>query len=240
MSANLTDRALKILLRNKELFVACYTPVEVQSKIDFSTGVQLRRHNISFLKGAIVSKSEMSSFLKDEIVANVNNIYLLVRNSGDITLDSVLFIHGLDYSVNRMFTSFYAGWALVMLSRVQGTSILSVEASRLHCSDRVKAYTDKLITDIKTYYNDILPDDLELWPIVGFTLQDSLSYIYPYGKKAEAVGDVAYKELGRKSGYSGLGTIDRQTPKLATGYVRTNKPELSSILNSFDQLMGRI
>ncbi|MCK4500439.1 hypothetical protein KAU11_08070 [Candidatus Babeliales bacterium] len=236
-----TDKALKILLRDKRLFVACYNPVKSLPSIDFSTGVQAKTQSISFTDGALLSSSEVKSFAKDHVITGVNLAYLLLeRPRAEIDLATRIVVHGITYNVKKVFDSFYSKWHLLVMERATGEQAFSPEVEGLHMSDRVKCYVDWLVNETKILFGGALPADLVLWPIAGMDLAQSLKYLYPVGTSAVATGDVAFLEIGRRSGYSGTGLVDGIPGHKATEYGQTNYPEVVPLIQEFNTLMGRL
>lgn len=236
-----SEVALNVLLRGRLIFAACYTPVNEIYQIDFTTGEQVAKNDVYFLEGAVVSRSEISSFIKEQVDVSYNVTFFIVnKTSAEILTTSKLVIHGQPYSVKVVQDSFYSKWKVLTLQKSQGSTIFQPESEKLVCSDRVRVFNDWLVLKVKDFYsNTAIPEDLEVWTISGFTLADSL--IKLWGDDAiTPVGDWRYTELGRKSGYflyvDGLLT----EAKLAKNQVQTNKPELQPLLDKFNTFMGRL
>ena len=235
-----TDRALKILLRDKRLFVACYTPIKSLPSIDFSTGEQAKTNKISFTEGALLSSSEVKSFAKEMVVTGVNLAYLLIeRPRVELDLATRIVVHGVTYNTKKIFDSFYSKWHLLVLERSTSDQAYSPEVQDLHASDRTKAYVDWLVNEVKIVFNNEVPDDLLLWPIAGFDLAASVQHVYPVGGATSYTGDVTFTEIGRRSGYTGTGLVDGVAPKKATSYPQTNYDEVLPLIEQFNTYMGR-
>ena len=236
-----TDKALKILLRDKRLFVSCYTPVKGLPSVDFSTGIQAKVNKITFSDGAMLSKSEVRSFAKEQIVTGTNLVYLLMEDPKvPIDLATRIVAGGATYNVKKTFDSYYSKWVLLVLERSTSEQVFSPEVQEVHASDRTKAYLDWLVNEVKIVFNNNVPDDLIIWPIAGFDLAASLKYIYPAGMATSTSGDVSFIETGRRSGYSGTGLVDTAAPKKATSYAQTNYTETLALVDQFNTYMGRL
>jgi len=239
--ASQTDRALKLLLRNKRLFVACYSPVKSLPSIDFTTGVQAKTNVITFTEGAILSKTEIRSFLKEMIVTGNNEVYLVLEDpKTEIDLTTRIVVNGLTYNTKKVFDSVYSKFNLLILERSTSSEIMQDEVKDLYVSDKTKAYIDWLVVEVKKVFNNDLPTDLVLWPVAGFDLAASLKYIYPVGLVAPTSGSVTFKEIGRKAGYVGTGLVDGAAPKKATSYGQTNYNEVIPLIEQFNTYMGRL
>jgi len=236
-----TDKALKILLRDKRLFVACYTPIKGLPSIDFSTGEQDKTNKISFTEGAMLSSSEIKSFAKEMVVTGVNLAYLLIEDPGTrIDLATRIVVNGVTYNVKKTFDSFYSKWNLLVMERSTSEQAFSTEVQDYYASDRTKVYVDWLVNEVKILFDNSIPDDLLLWPIAGFDLAQSLKHVYPTGGATPSTGDVAFTEVGRRSGYSGTGLVDGRAPKKATSYPQTNYDEVLPLVEQFNTYMGRL
>ena len=236
-----TDKALKILLRDKRLFVACYTPIKSLPNVDFSTGDQAKTNKISFTDGALLSSSEVKSFAKEMVVTGVNLAYLLIeRPRVEIDLATRIVVSGVTYNVKKVFDSFYSKWHLLVMERSTSEQAYSPEVQDLYASDRTKAYVDWLVNEVKIVFNNNLPDDLLLWPIAGFDIEASVQHIYPVGGSTAHSGDIDYTEVGRRSGYTGTGLVDGSAPKKATSYPQTNYNEVLPLVEQFNTYMGRL
>lgn len=236
-----TDKALKILLRNKRLFVACYNPVKGLPSIDFSTGMQAKTQKISFTDGALLSSSEVKSFAKEQVITGVNLAYLLIeRPRVEIDMATRIVVHGLTYNVKKVFDSFYSKWHLLVMERATGEQAFSSEVQGIYASDRVKCYIDWLVNETKILFGGVIPADLVLWPIAGLDLGQSLKYIYPAGSAASASGSVSFVEIGRRSGYTGTGLVEGAATQKAVEYSQTNYPTVEPLIQEFNTLMGRL
>lgn len=239
--ASQADRALKFLLRDKRLFVACYTPSKSLPSIDFTTGIQSKTNSITFTQGAILSKTEIPSFVKDRIVTGSNESYLIIEdNKVEIDLATRIVIHGLTYNVKKVFDSFYSKWNLLIVTRATDEQIMSAEVKDLYASDQAKAYLDWLVNEVKILFAGTIPDDLLLWPIAGFSVEESLKYIYPVGGSVPSSGELYLREVGRLAGYSGTGLIDGAAPKKVTQYAQTNYDSVIPLIEQFNTYMGRL
>ena len=236
-----TDKALKILLRDKRLFVACYTPIKSLPNVDFSTGDQAKTNKISFTDGALLSSSEVKSFAKEMVVTGVNLAYLLIeRPRVEIDLATRIVVSGVTYNVKKVFDSFYSKWHLLVMERSTSEQAYSPEVQDLYASDRTKAFVDWLVNEVNIVFNNNLPDDLLLWPIAGFDIAASVQHIYPVGGATSHSGDIDYTEIGRRSGYTGTGLVDGSAPKKATSYPQTNYNEVLPLVEQFNTYMGRL
>ena len=236
-----TDKALKILLRDKRLFVACYNPIKSLPSVDFSTGLQDKTNKITFTTGVLLSSSEVKSFAKDMIVTGVNLAYLLIEDSKtDIDLATRIVVNGTTYNVKKTFDSFYSKWELLVLERSTSEQAFSLEVQDLYASDRTKAYIDWLVNEVKILFDGNIPDDLLLWPIAGFDVAESLKHIYPIGGNTSTSGDITFIETGRRSGYVGTGLVDGVAPKRATSYPQTNHDDVLPLIEQFNTYMGRL
>lgn len=236
-----TDKALKILLRDKRIFVACYNPVKGAAAVDFATGEQDKTNKISFTNGAMLSSREVRSFAKERVITGVNIAYLLLEDAKvEIDLATRVVVSGITYNVKGTFDSFYSKWELLVLERSTSSEVYSPEVQGLHASDRSKACVDWLVNEVKILFNNEIPEDLILWPLVGFNLAQSLQHIYPVGGATVAAGQVEFTETGRRSGYSGTGTVDGSAPKRALSYGQTNYNEVLPLIDQFNTYMGRL
>lgn len=236
-----TDRALKLLLRNKRLFVACYSPVKSLPNIDFTSGIQPKTNKITFTEGAILSKTEIRSFLKEMIVTGSNEVYLILEDPKiEIDLSTKIVVNGLAYNTKKIFDSVYSKFNLLILERATSSEIMQDEVKDLYASDKTKAYLDWLVNEVKIVFDGNLPTDLVLWPVAGFDLAAGLKYIYPVGLVASTSGDILFKEIGRLAGFTGTGLVDGVAPKKATSYGQTNYDQVIPLIEQFNTYMGRL
>jgi len=236
-----TNPGLEILLKGKRIFVAIYSPLDQIPVVDFTTGDILQLHSVTMTEGAVLSSNEVKSFTKESVHSGASLRYLLMEDPKTaLKISDKIVVVGQTHTIRKIFDSVYGTWSLVILEEHDRSPIFTPSVMNWRCSDRVKVYLDSLNNGILSHFSNIVPDDLLVWPICGFDLQDSLQYLYPTGHSASLSGQVEYKELGRKSGYSGDGQVAGSPTKLAKSCPQTNYPELNTIIDDFNTNMGRL
>lgn len=253
MQSHRASLAVKRLLFNRLQFVACYTPVKDTDAVDFSTGVQSKKHVVTFLKGAVLSSTEAQTYVADASLLGHSRKFTMggyldvskrtVLLDGEASDDSYLLINGVRWDVVKVLRSEFIGLHSVSVEKVNGLNSYSVQVQALidsgwFATPRVTAYVDKLWLDVLSMYAGEVPVTLELWPVAGTNVSDSARLLFPLASK-EVLGDVQYREVGRRSGYSGSGTVGGYVG-LAKNLPQTNAPELVSVLQEFNTRMGRL
>lgn len=240
------DSALKLLLKNRRLFVACYTPVVDETLIDFTTGAINQTMLISFGQGSILTRLELKSFARRSSADNLTMMssktaHMVLENPKfAINLKSKFVVNGETYSVSQIHDSLYSKYKLLALEKLAGQDIHQPEVKVFICSDRVRSYLDKLCVSIKEYYSGVIPNDLVVWPVVGFDATSSLRNLFQINTTSTLADVVGYTELGRNSGYITQDIAEVITVHLAKNLTQTNKSEVQGFIDTFNMEMGRL
>ena len=236
-----TDSAIKLLFKNRRLFLACYNPVEESTHIDFTTGSRAGYFDIKFGEGCIVRRQELKSFARrssaDELtMMSSRSKFLVLENPKfEVSLKSKIVVHGQPHAIAHIHDSSYANYKVLEIEHLIGENVFQDEVRVFHCSDQMKCYLDKLCCEIKRFYAGVVPADLSVHPVVGFDAASSLRLLFPKNDFAAIVGIVDYKEVGRLSGYKFADT----TSILAKNLVQTSDPAIQHLVDAFNTLMGR-
>jgi len=238
------DRALKILFRDKRLFVALYSPADDATYVDFATGERAASYSISYTEGALVSTRDLKDFARRSSADNLTAIsstlqhLILPKAPVAVTVRDKVVIHGQTHAVKDVDSSSYASWQTLTIEHLVNQDLFLDEAHHFTCSDRVRVYIDELARAVKEHYSGTVPGGTSVWPIVGFTTANSMQALY--GTNKTYTGDIVFKELGRKSGYSGTGTVEGGPPDLATTYTQVNDVALQPYMDTFNGRVGRL
>lgn len=231
---------LKLLLKDRKLFASCYNPQEDASFVDFATGARTKRYSISFEEVVILTAKELKDFARRSSADNLTAVssqsrwLLLPKPKTEISLKTKIVIHGKTHSVKEVKDSSYANWVLAEIEATNGDNLFEKEVVPFVCSDRVKCYLDALAKSILYHFSNSIPPDLEVWPIVGFNLNDSFKRLYTGSVVLQSY--TSFVELGRRSGYYS----ELQPTLLAKDAEQTNYPEVQPFIDEFNMRMGRL
>lgn len=241
----MSDRALRLLFKDKRLFVALYSPTVDAATIDFDTGYRAASYSISLTQGAVLSSRELKDFARRSSADNLTAIssksigLVLLNPKVAISLKTKIVIAGETYAVKTVDSSPYGTWNVLAIEHLAGQSIFTPAVLGFNCVDRTRVVLDKLNRAILDFYGGVLPVGLEVWPVAGLTVADSLTRLY--GNPVAASGSLSLQEVGRKAGYEGSGTIDGVlAPKRVTDLIQTSDPSLTALIASFNTDMGRL
>lgn len=235
------DSALDLLTKAGRVFIACYVILAEASEINFATGERICDKDVVFTEGYVLSNEMLKTVARrssaDELtVMSGTTRGVLTKAPFEIDLKTVIVIHGQPHAVKRV--SQYSGYKLVLIEHLTNQKVFQPEVEVFNCADNIKCFLDKLCLDLKRHYANVIPEELVVLPIAGFTYQDSLRYLYPSNQFAILAQDVAaYKEVGRRSGYllqddTYLKAVDLQ--------ATVNTLDAKPYIDAFNTSMGRL
>lgn len=195
------------------------------SNIDFTTGETGEDYNILLTIGSLFVDGEFKRKFFQDIMLDKDSYFGIV--SGDVLVDDYIVVGIVPYVVKSVIQRLNE-WSILELKYTAGTNILTQRTLEYiefkEISSRGMYIIDWLSRQIPADYDGII------WPILG---GDGLDYLFPLGESSDLDNITAFRERGRKSGF----TFSDGSTALAKD-LNAN-PDYQSVIDTVNTLLGR-